>query len=212
MRDSSQAQKLCSLLAGRSEPAPLLGSSSILLYSCASAAPAADGGRAAERQSCSAGRDGSTACPPPSCPLPWPGSGSWRPLQAAACSCGLTGHSWYTQRGQTTLYTGHHMCFKQVPTMSHSSGCWWGPDTFHTLPGIHFQTRGWLFRSSTALAEGLSQLQGWGLSVLSTGGTLLTGLCGHCGPLTHHCWAGDGFVAQSNLTQWSTPCSCHPTF
>lgn len=69
------------------------------------------------------------------------------------------------------------------------------------IPFIPCQTRGWLFRSSTALAEGLSQLRGWGLSVLSTGGTLLTGLCGHCGPLTHHCWAGDGFVAQSNLTQ-----------
>lgn len=83
---------------------------------------------------------GASACPPPSCPLPWSGPGSWRPFRAAAQSAGLIGHSWYTQRGQTILYIDHHMCSKQVPTMSHSSGCRWGlPKATSQIPPIPCQ-------------------------------------------------------------------------
>lgn len=191
MRDSSQAQKLCSLLAGGSEPAPLLGSSSILLYSCAPAALAVDGGRETSR-SCSAGRDGSIRLPtsllpsalvrpwlleafPSSCPVSWP-------HRALLVHSKGTNHLIY--RSPHVLQTGsNNVTLLWVPVRTPQSH---KPDTSHTLPGIHFHTRGWLFLSSTAPAEGLSQLQRWGLSVLSTGGTLPLGLCGHCGPLTHH--------------------------
>lgn len=87
VRDSSQAQKLCSFLAGGLEPAPLLGCGSILLYSSdslnlrlqlgegrsAGAAPAQEAGI------------GSACCPPSSSPL----SAAWGPsvLEAIQLSC-----------------------------------------------------------------------------------------------------------------------------
>lgn len=87
VRDSSQAQKLCSFLAGGWEPEPLLGCGSILLYSSDSLNPRLQLGEGRSAGAAPAREAGiGSACCPPSSSLP---AAAWGPsfLEAVQLSC-----------------------------------------------------------------------------------------------------------------------------
>lgn len=157
LRDSSQAQKLCSFLAGGFEPEPFLGSDSTLLYSFDSLKSRLQLGEGRQVGAAPArGRqelEGATR-PPLSLSLQR-GVGSLAPGTHSAIpsrqSCWIIqprqvlSDVWKrSQRESTQLYTDY-MGFREVPVMSHAPGSRWGrPAATRQVPSTHWQRAGYL--------------------------------------------------------------------